>query len=199
MRVLRVLWAVPVVALAMLVSGCDSEGDQEQAQEQVQGQAPLTDDQVGAFIASFPVLRAMGERYGKELAAIADPNNPNPANPYGAMMAQIKGSRGYEEFVAAVEKHGFDDMEEWSAVASRVMMAYMAITMESQSAEMKAQLDQTRKQLEADTTMPPEQKKMLLQQLEASAGMMTGLNVSEADKAAIRPRLGELERVMNQP
>lgn len=192
MRTLRMLWAVPVIALAMLVSGCDSEDDQEQ----VQGQAPLTADQVTAFIASHAALRAMQEKY---VAEFSGANNPNAANPFGAVMASIKASQGYDEFEAAIEKQGFDDVEEWAAVANRVTMAYMAIGMEAQRAQMKAQLDQTRKQLEADTTMPPEQKKMLLRQLEASAGMMTGLNVSEADKAAIRPHLDALERVMNQP
>jgi hypothetical protein len=195
MRTLRALMVVPAVALAMLLSGCDSEGDQEQAQGQVQGQGPLTADQVTAFIASHAALRAMQEKYAAEFSGA---NNPNAANPFGAVMASIKASQGYDEFETAIEKQGFDDIEEWAAVANRVTMAFMAISLEAQGAQMKAQLDQARKQLEANTSMPPEQKKMMLQQMEASAGMMTGLNVSEADKAAVRPRLGELERVMNR-
>ena len=91
MRLLRVLWAVPVVALAMLVSACGSEDDQEQAQEQVQGQAPLTEDQVSAFIASFPVLRAMGERFANEFAGIADANNPSAANPFAGPAVRVSG------------------------------------------------------------------------------------------------------------
>ena len=114
----------------------------------------------------------MGERFANEFAGIADANNPSAANPFGAAMVQIKASRGYDEFLAAIEKQGFDDVEEWGTIANRVTMAFMAITMESRSAQMKAQLDQARQQIEADTSMPPDQKKMLLQQLEASAGMV---------------------------
>jgi hypothetical protein len=193
MRMLKALWAVPVIALVMLVAACDSEDAEEQAQEQSGGQGPLTEDQVTAFIASFPTIRAMGEKYSNELAGMADTSNPNA---FGTMMAGIKGSRGYDEYVAAIEKHGFDDMEEWGTVANRVMRAFMANTMEAHSAQMKAQLDQSRKQIEADTSMPPEQKKMLLQQLEASAGMVTGMGVSEADKAVVRRHQAALDRVM---
>ncbi len=195
MRMSLVLGVVPALALALLLSACDSEDDQAQTQGQVQGQGPLTADQVGAFIASHAALRAMQEKYAAEFSGA---NKPGAANPFGAVMASIKASQGYDEFETAIEKHGFDNVEQWAVVANRVTMAYMAIAMEAQGAQMKAQLDQARKQLEADTTMPPEQKKMMLQQMEASAGMMTGLNVSEADKAAVRPRLGELEKVMGR-
>jgi hypothetical protein len=201
---LKTLWAVPVIALVMLVAACDSEDAEEQAQEQSGEQGPLTEDQVTAFIASFPTMRAMGEKYSNELAGMADTSNPNA---FGAMMAGIKGSRGYDEYVAAIEKHGFDDMEEWGTVANRVMRAFMAITMEAMrafmaitmeahSAQMKADLEQTRKRIEANTSMPAEQKKMMLQQLEASAGMVTGMGVPEADKAIVRRHQAALDRVM---
>ena len=138
MRKLQVLWALPLIGLAMLMAGCDSEGDQQEAQEKAQAQAALSEDQVTSFIATFPAIRAVGENYAKQVGG-------DPANPYGAAMAQIKASRGYEEFAAAIEKQGFDDIEQWAAVANRVTLAYAAIKLEAQGAQMKAQLEAARR------------------------------------------------------
>jgi hypothetical protein len=193
MKILRLSWVFPVVALAMLVGACDSEEDAEQAQAQDQKQAqtgaPLTEDQVASFISTYPALRALGDKY-----AAAGAGGPSA---FGAVMGQIKASQGYDEFAAVIKKHGFDDVEQWAEVANRVTMAYAALMMEDQSAQMKTQLEATRKQIEADTNMSPEQKKAVLKQLDASAGAMTGLPVSEADKAAVRPHRAALQQAMN--
>jgi hypothetical protein len=80
-------------------------------------QVPLTADMVDRLIASFPDMRAAGEKFpGTQVSESAVPGSSD-------LDALPADKRAALEAVAA--KHGFSGVEEWSDVASSVVMTYI--------------------------------------------------------------------------
>jgi len=190
MPFLRIL---PVLALGLLLC----------APTQAQQTRPLGDRDVSAFVASFPELRRLGEKYETEFAGqggmAAGGSAPGPSDMFAGALTRMKASRGYDEFLAILRKHGFADAEHWAEVSSRVMAAFLSLKMGAAMPQMQAQLEQARQRIEANPSLTPEQKQMMLEQMQASMGMMRSSQASAADIAAVEPHAAAIEKIMALP
>lgn len=173
------------------------------AQTPAQQAAPFADRDVTAFISSSSELRRLGKKYEAEFSGqrgmAPSGSAPGPSNMFAEALDQMKASRGYGEFLAVLRKHGFDDAEHWAKVSSRVMGAYLSITMGAAMLQMQAQLEQARKQVEANPSLTREQKQMMLDRLQASMGMGGSSQASAADIAVVQPYAAAIERLMATP
>jgi hypothetical protein len=173
------------------------------AQTQAQQTRPLADRDVRAFVASFPELRRLGEKYEAEFAGqrgmAPGGSAQGPPDMFAGALTEMKASRGYGEFLAILRKHGFDDAEQWADVSGRVMAAFLSIKMGAAMPQMQAQIEQARKQIEANPSLTREQKQVMLERMQASMGMMRSSQASAADIATVQPHAAAIERIMAMP
>ena len=112
-------------------------------------------------------------------------------------IAQLQKAGLYDEFSKLVKTQSFDSVEAWSEVSKKITMAYMAISMEGETVDVK-QIEAQIEQLKA-SALPEEQKQMMENMLQASMNMINSLGtISAADKEAVRPYLTKITSHFDQ-
>ena len=87
--------------------------------------------------------------------------------------------------------------ETFAEVSKKITMAYMAISMEGETVDVK-QIEAQIQQLKA-SALPEEQKQMMENMLQASMNMINSLGtISAADKEAVRPYLTKITSHFDQ-
>jgi hypothetical protein len=95
--------------------------------------------------------------------------------------------------LAILRRHGFTGVEEWTAVAQRVVNAYMAVKFADEQPDAEAELARARAEIEA-SDMSPEQKQQMLAMLARSLDSMRAMTSAPAeDVATVRGMLPELD------
>jgi hypothetical protein len=167
-----------------------------------QTSSALTPDVVEGFIVSLRDLQEVGKKYDAE-----GPMNPNmsldegmerAAAPFSAAIAQMQGHEAYGEMLAAIERHGFSDVQQWALTGDRIMKAFVANSMEAETPQMDAQMKQALEQIE-NSNMSAAQKETMLQMMRSSTQMMSAYtDVPAADKAAVAPFMSTIESLGQQ-
>lgn len=163
---------------------------------------PLTADTVKGFLVSLQDIEEVGNKY--EVMELMNPNTSvdtamaRAAAPFTAVIAQMQGHQAYGEMVAAIERHGFSDIQQWAATGDRVLKAFAANRMAAQMPQIDEQMKQAVEQIE-NSGMSAAQKEAMLQMMQSSRQIM-GLydDVSPADKAAVLPFMSEIEALGRQ-
>lgn len=110
---------------------------------------------------------------------------------------QLKKVGVYSDFNKKVVAAGYKDVMHWLTTSQQISMAYLAVLLEGEVGQ-RAELEAQRKQL-VTLDLPAEQKEMLENIVASSLAMLDGLEeVSEADRAAVRPYIERLEAAMGE-
>jgi hypothetical protein len=151
------------------------------------GDITLTSDMVGNFAASFADVKAKADELSAEYGAPPDGGSASAA--WQAWMG-VGGAKA--ELDATVGAHGFSDFAVWTQTLSAIARAYaFAKDGGALDTEMAAALEKIRN----DPNIPQAQKDMLLQQLQASAGAISGMRPSQENIDAVAPYVDELSAV----
>ena len=118
-------------------------------------QVPLTEDMINRFVASFPDMRAVGAKFPatqptEEAAAGSDLDALSPEK------------RKAMEEVAT--KHGFKNLEEWTTVASSIVMSYAYVREGKRVGELDKMVEQLVAQAQNDAKLTEEQKEQAIAQ-----------------------------------
>ncbi|WP_430462993.1 hypothetical protein ACQUQU_09465 [Thalassolituus sp. LLYu03] len=109
-------------------------------------------------------------------------------------MQDLKKAGLYDEFNAKVKKAGFSSVDQWVEVSSRISLTYMALETEDNQQISASQLEAQLKEIR-ESDLPAEQKAAMEQMMAGSLMVMKAIsNVSDADKAAVRPHREELAK-----
>ncbi len=162
---------------------------------------PLTEDRINGFVASIVALEEWGDEHEEEVDAIEDifgrETMDDMTNPFAAASRIIESQSWADEVVEIVQDHGFRDLEDWARTGNRIFMAFMAIQMDVNKAEMEAGLAEALKQID-NSDMSEDQKEQMRQMLVGTTEMArVYADVSEADKKAVAPFLDLLENMGN--
>jgi hypothetical protein len=98
---------------------------------------------------------------------------------------------------AVLSKYNYTP-EEWMDTAGRVFGVYAAVKYDEAKVEMEADLLEAREEIEKDASLPPEQKKEILKNLEQSqASFQQALKnrPSEADMAVVKPFVPRMDEM----
>ena len=162
----------------------------------------LTPNIIEGFIDSVRDLQEIGEKY--DATGLMNPNMSldegieRAAAPFSAAIAQMQGHAAYGEMLAAIERHGFSDLQQWALTGDRVMKAFIANKMGAEMPQMDAQMKQALEQIE-NSNMPAAQKETMLKMMQSSTQMMGAYaDVPAADKAAVAPFMSMIEGLGQQ-
>lgn len=157
----------------------------------------LTDAQIRGFIASMPELEALGEKY-PDLAEDDDDDEDDDdvdfAKPISSGIADLRGHAAYRDLTQLVKRHGFSSPEQWGQVGDRVILAFLAASMDEGVGSSRAQMAEAFKQIDENPSMTAEQKAEMKQMLSGGMSFMHSIDqVPAADIKAIRPHMAELQ------
>ncbi len=165
--------------------------------------APLTDELIKGYAASIPEVDKMMDKY-KDTEAFDfqrddfEPSAGEDWAPISTAAEGIKRSAASDDFLSVIRQHGFDSIDQWGDVGDRVTRAMVAIQVEEDSPNARAEMERAMAELEASEELSPEQKEMMRGQLEMAMGVMKSVsNAPEADVEAVRPHMPMLRDLMD--
>jgi hypothetical protein len=142
--------------------------------------AGLTEAQVRGTLGAIQELEATFGQGGREQGASPD-------------LRDLAGGQDIDRAMAILRRHGFHSVEEWTAIAQRVVNAYMAIKFADEQPDAEAELARARAEIEA-SDMSPEQKRQMLAMLEQSMAAMRSMSSAPPeDVATVRGLQPELD------
>ncbi len=153
-------------------------------------QGPLTSSQVERFVRSYEELKPVFDAMEGE----GSPEEESPA----ALAAQWGKAVMHDAKAQAVLAKNGLDAASWADLASRVMSTYMVLKMSEGGDSPLVQLRQSLAELEKDTSIPASMKPEMVANLRQSIAQYETMekNVSDQDKAAVRPLLPRLDAVL---
>jgi len=152
-------------------------------------QIPLTGDAVAGFVKSYPDLKvhltALGKKYNikskaKDLAT--------------GLSAWVTASEAYGELNAAVAPYGFSDFQTWLKTAISVATAYVFA---KNGGEIDSKMAAAVAEIKNNPSIPDAQKKMLLQQMQASSAAIGGMRPSQQNIDAVTPYLSQIAAIIH--
>lgn len=163
--------------------------------------ADLTKQEVTAWINSMSTLQGWLDAHEEKMPQ--RDYGENSGADMGAIIARgindLKEAGLYNEFNKEVKKAGFNSVEHWADTSQRVTLGYLALEIADQEqgvslSQLEAQLKQVR-----ESDLPDEQKKMMEDMMNTSLLMMKSVqNVSESDKALLRPYRAQLAKQFDE-
>lgn len=166
--------------------------------------AKLTAKEIKASAAAMPAMTKLGKKYKMDENKKKNPNDMSMdfSKEFRKGLKDLRAKGGYGEASAIVRKHGFSSPEQWIDVTARVMRAYVSLSMAqsgANAAASKAQIKQSMATIQNNPQFPAAQKKQIMAQMRAALKMMNELeNVSPADKAAVKPHMAALTKMMKE-
>lgn len=162
----------------------------------------LTPQKVESFVESFRDLREIGKKYDAQEIMNPDISGGDSmaraANPFSAAITHMQGHRAYNEMLAAINRHGYSDLQQWGTTGDRIMRAFAANSMETELPQVDEQMKQALEQIE-NSNLTDTQKKAMLQMMQLSTQAMDSYtDVSETDKAAVLPFMSAIEVLSQQ-
>ena len=147
-------------------------------------QVALTSATVKAFIASYPDVKAtaatLQKTYGNPAAGQNDPTT--------ALGAWLAVGAAQNALNSAVRAHGFDSFATWIQVLTSVATAY---GFAKDGDKMNAGMADAIKQIQDNDSLSDDQKKMMLQQMQAQMGSMASM-APAANIDAVKPYVDQL-------
>jgi hypothetical protein len=157
----------------------------------------LTAEQIRTTIAAMRDLRPVMEKHQEALEAMVPEEERADLDPC-APPEKVKSSEAYAELEAVVRKHGFASGEQWCRTAQRVTAAYAAVKLDAEEPQWREKMGEVRQQIEQAPNLSAEQKAELLNQLAETTAMIGAQKAPEADKAAVKANLAEIEAALQE-
>jgi hypothetical protein len=203
----------PVACLVVLFSAATALAD-----------APLTETQVKSVIATTRELQPLVAKHQDEWQAMAEEQQKQPGRDRDPckMPQSARSKPGYREMEGVVRKNGFADGEDYCRVSLRVYATCGAVGASAADpnwretlgnrgqimAQARAQIENARKQVEANPNLTPEQKQQMYQKMAQAMADTEEINsnpmlatlekVSDADMKAAQPHCQELEKTVRE-
>jgi len=165
--------------------------------------ADLTDAQIKGFADSLPEVEKVLDEYEAAGGPAWDNEEMMPRAgetwaPMSGAVAEMKGKPYYDDFVGVVDRHGFDSAEQWGEIGDRITRAMVALELEGEEPEMRAEMEAAIAQIDGNPNLSPEQKAMMRRSMEAAAGVLKSASeASPEDVEAVRPHQEMLSRAMD--
>ena len=152
-------------------------------------QVKLTSAIVKAFVASYPTVKATADKVGKKYEVQGDRGDQTGG--WGGWMA---ATAGWAEMNAVVKPYGFSDFKTWLNTTINVALAYSFAT---HGAEMDAGMAQAVEQIKNNPSLSDAQKKMMIQQMQASMGAVDTMRPPQGNIDAVKPYSAQLATFFN--
>ncbi|KEA64651.1 hypothetical protein ADIMK_1104 [Marinobacterium lacunae] len=165
--------------------------------------AELAPARIEAYIASLAEVRAMGDQLkaeGKQdlLARQIMPRAGEAFDPHQRAIRALK--RDEPAYFARLEKsvltQGFTSADSWAHTGDQIVLAYGAVKVSAESPQMLALAAQGGPEQELLLQTLPAQQRAQLQQALVVAKALS--KVPEADRRAVRPYVGQLDKLFSQ-
>ena len=148
-------------------------------------QVALDAGTVEAFIASFSDVKATADSLEAQYGNPGSGSN-DAASAWGAWLA-VGGAMG--ALNGTVQAHGFDNFQSWVQVMTSVGMAY---TFAKEGGNMDAGMADAIAQIQNSPDLSDDQKKMMMDQMQASAGAMATIRPPQGNIDAVTPYIDQL-------
>jgi len=152
---------------------------------------PLTSDVIERWLKSQDEMMAWGNKHQDRI----DYNSGSgfPANAE-EMLAPVRAAGLYDEVAKLTKKYGFAKPEEWADASVRIIGAMGALEVgdSMQGIDVQQQLNQIQNSPGLSEAQKQQMMQMMRQSMQAMKQMSTA---SEADKAAVKPYLSQIEAV----
>ncbi|QNT69366.1 hypothetical protein [Defluviicoccus vanus] len=162
----------------------------------------LTAKEVSAALATTKDLRPLHEKFGPQLAEYAKtvkPPEPGVQRDPCEITPEVQNAPGFNEMEQVVKKNGFKNGEVYCRVMERIIRAYTAVQVEEHMPELQQKLQEARAQIEADTTMPADQKEQLLARLTEHPAIAAARKVPDSDKKLVAQFRTEMDQLFLPP
>ncbi len=157
------------------------------------GQAPLTEDLVTRFLATYPELIALGKRYESEV-----PRTGRAKGPFEAFSGYLKHNQARSAFQSVLHRHGFADLPSWIEVARSVALAYGYAKSGKKPSDVAAESERIMAGIRANPRFTPEQKQRMMAMLEKQMGTLGRFQPPPGNVALARKMLPEIAAVMDR-
>ncbi|WP_290652954.1 hypothetical protein [Aquisalimonas sp.] len=157
----------------------------------------LDDAAIDQWLGSMKDLQEWGEAQPdldeEEFDADVDPGDLD----FESMLSD--SVREHREAEQIIERHGYSDVDEWSATGSRIFRAMMAAE-SGVSPEMEREMEQALQEIEDAPHLSDEQKAQMREQMTSQMEMLSGMfeDVPESDVEAVRRNRDAIMRVMDE-
>jgi len=159
---------------------------------------PLTKAKAESFVACLGDIIEIGKKYdGDDAPALTGHLTDDD---FGASIAAMSAHPAYKEISAALEKHGFEDPEEWAQTSQRFLSAYSALKLEEQDTDINAQMKKAIDQIRENTMLTDEQKDQMIDMMKAQQQLFDDFqgDTSDADKEAVKAVMEEFEELNSE-
>jgi len=186
MRLLQTLLAAATLALAGIAHA-----------------APLTDAQIEGFAATLSEIEKVIDEYEAQGGATWDNQEMVPKAgetwaPMSGAIAEMKGKPYFGDVEAVIDSHGFDSAEQWGEIGDRITRAMVALELEEEDPDMRAEMEQAIAQIESNPNLSAEQKAMMRRSMEAAAAVLkSAADATPEDIAAVKPYQDLLSQAMD--
>ncbi|SFR45750.1 hypothetical protein SAMN05216203_0479 [Marinobacter daqiaonensis] len=162
--------------------------------------SPLSEGQVKRFVAVMEALQT-SDTYLHALDEAWDQGMKQKDTPVSVLVsdtvALLVGHDAHDVLERLVEEHGFADVDTWSSVGDRVMLAVMSLEMGDTAPTLEAEIPHISADLANNPNFSAEQKASMRNMLSHSAALLAKVTkVPEADRTAVRLYLGAVKRVL---
>jgi hypothetical protein len=154
---MRTLALVVLSATVVALAGAGRAAAQEQ-------QVALTSTIVENFVGAHQELEALASELEKRYGDRSEEEGDDPVTALPAYQG-IADAR--ERTTRILDAHGFKDLDEWQRVTTSVLVAYDYVDPGSAPTDPAAEREKARADVEADTSLTPEQKESALKDLDA--------------------------------
>jgi len=165
--------------------------------------AELAPPRIEAYIASLGEVRVLGDELkaeGKQglLARQIMPRAGEPFDPHlGAVRTLKRDEPGYfSRLEQSVLRQGFTSADSWARTGDQIVLAYGAVKVSTESPQLLVLAGQSGPEQELLLQALPEQQRAQLRQAMVVARALS--KVPEADKNAVRPYVGQLDKLFSQ-
>lgn len=152
-------------------------------------QVPLNKTIIESFIASYPTVKTTADAVSKKYNI---KTQGAQASGWGAWMG---ASGAWGEMNAVVKPFGFDTFQTWLNATISIAMAF---AFAKDGGQMDKQMADAMAKVQSDPNIPPAQKQMIMQQIQASAGSMGAIKPPQANLDAVKPYLAQLTPLLGK-
>ena len=146
-------------------------------------QVALNKTIIESFISSYPTVKQSADTVSKKYNIKTDGAQ---ASGWGAWMG---ANAAWGEMNAVVKPFGFDTFQTWLNATISVAMAY---SFAKDGGKMDTQMADAMAKIQNDPNIPPAQKQMLMQQMQASSGAIASIKPPQANLDAVKPYMAQL-------
>jgi len=153
-------------------------------------QVLLTAQDIENFIACYPELTALGDRYGSPV----DPGGlaSNPAEAFAALQAS---QAALAQMNALLNAHGFTDMGHWLSIAYSITLAH---GWDEGGDDPLKGIDDAIAEINADATIGPQQRSFAIAALESQRAALARFQPPPENVALVNQYENELDGVLGQ-